>query len=149
MLLSKIRKAARELLTLPENDHKRIFEGEALLRRLLELGVLKPEEKRLDYVLGLTIQQFLERRLQTLVAKSGTVATSVHMARVLVYSRHIKVGNQKVNVPSYLVKVKNENKISLSTNSSLSGFKPGRTKKNKAKKAKAATENKGEEEADK
>ena len=47
-----MRKLSRELLTLPENDPRRIFEGEALLRRLTELGVLKEGEKRLDYEIG-------------------------------------------------------------------------------------------------
>jgi small subunit ribosomal protein S9e len=34
LLLSKIRKSARELLTLPENHEKRLIEGQALLRRM-------------------------------------------------------------------------------------------------------------------
>merc|ERR1712170_293224 len=33
--LSKIRKAARTLLTLPEKDNRRIFQGNALLRRMV------------------------------------------------------------------------------------------------------------------
>merc|ERR1712083_1101127 len=38
--LAKIRSAARELLTLEEKDSKRLFEGNALLRRLVRIGVL-------------------------------------------------------------------------------------------------------------
>jgi ribosomal protein uS4 len=38
--LSKIRKAARVLLTLDEKDTKRIFEGDALLRRMMRYGLL-------------------------------------------------------------------------------------------------------------
>ena len=34
-LLARIRKAARILLTLPENDTKRIFEGEALIKNII------------------------------------------------------------------------------------------------------------------
>ena len=76
-LLTKIRKAARMLLTLDENDPKRLFEGEALLRRMVRLGVLGEKEKKLDYVLGLTVAQFMERRLQTLVHKKN-LAKSIH-----------------------------------------------------------------------
>ena len=41
LMLSKIRKAARTLLTLEKNDPRRIFEGDALLRRMNKLGLLK------------------------------------------------------------------------------------------------------------
>ena len=61
--LARIRKAARELLTLEENDPRRVFEGAALMRRMYTYGFLDPEEKQLDYVLGLTVDKFLERRL--------------------------------------------------------------------------------------
>merc|ERR1711982_174703 len=61
--LAKIRAAARALLTLDEKDEKRIFEGEALLRRMTRLGLLGESERKLDYVLGLTPAKFMERRL--------------------------------------------------------------------------------------
>merc|ERR1712178_438164 len=80
--LAKIRKAARELLTLDENDPRRRFEGDALIRRIVKLGLLKEGERSLDYVLGLTLDQFLERRLQTVLVKKD-MAKSVHHARVL------------------------------------------------------------------
>merc|ERR1712008_14345 len=56
---------------------------------------------KLDYVLGLKIEDFLERRLQTQVFKLG-LAKSIHHARVLIKQRHIRVRKQVVNVPSYL-----------------------------------------------
>lgn len=87
--LAKIRKAARELLTLEEKDPKRLFEGNALLRRLVRIGVLDENRMKLDYVLGLRIEDFLERRLQTQVFKLG-LAKSIHHARVLIRQRHIR-----------------------------------------------------------
>uniref|UniRef100_A0A1B0D384 Small ribosomal subunit protein uS4 n=1 Tax=Phlebotomus papatasi TaxID=29031 RepID=A0A1B0D384_PHLPP len=87
--LAKIRKAARELLTLEERDDKRLFQGNALLRRLVRIGVLDESRMKLDYVLGLKIEDFLERRLQTQVFKLG-LAKSYHHARVLIRQRHIR-----------------------------------------------------------
>merc|ERR1711908_224323 len=41
MVLSKLRKTARELLTLPDDDPKRIFDSNALMRRMYKLGLAK------------------------------------------------------------------------------------------------------------
>ena len=87
--LAKIRKAARELLTLEEKDPKRLFEGNALLRRLVRIGVLDESKMKLDYVLGLKVEDFLERRLQTQLLRLA-LAKSIHHARVLIRQRHIR-----------------------------------------------------------
>ena len=43
LTLAKLRKAARELMTLDPNDSRRIFEGDALIRRIVKLGLLSNE----------------------------------------------------------------------------------------------------------
>jgi small subunit ribosomal protein S9e len=89
MQLSKIRNAARTLLTLEEKDPRRIFQGTALMRRMYRYGLLDDTQEGLDYVLALQPSDFLERRLQTLVFKLGH-AKSIHHARVLIRQRHIR-----------------------------------------------------------
>jgi small subunit ribosomal protein S9e len=101
---------------------------------MVRLGVLKETEKKLDYVLGLTLSQIMERRLQTLVAKRK-LANSVHHARVLIRQRHIAVGKQLVNIPSYIVRVSSEQHIQLAAASVFKTGKLGRTKKKKSKSA--------------
>lgn len=63
--------------------------GNALLRRLVRTGVLEESRMKLDYVLSLKVEDFLERRLQTQVFKLG-LAKSIHHARVLIRQRHIR-----------------------------------------------------------
>ena len=114
--LTKVRKAARELLKLEEKHPKRLFEGAALLRRLHRLGVLDESKNKLDFVLGLKHEDFLERRLQTLVFKLH-LAKSIHHARVLVRQGHIRVGKQVVNVPSFLVRLESQKHIDFALTS--------------------------------
>ncbi|KAH9932421.1 40S ribosomal protein S9 [Amylocystis lapponica] len=143
LILSKIRRAARELLKLDVKDPKRLFEGNALIRRLVRIGVLDESRMRLDYVLSLKIEDFLERRLQTQVFKLG-LAKSIHHARVLIRQRHIRVGKQIVNVPSFVVRLDSQKHIDFALTSPYGGGRPGRVKRKRA--AAAAKKEEGEEE---
>ncbi|KAF5103551.1 hypothetical protein D0Z03_000161 [Geotrichum reessii] len=129
--LSKIRRAARDLLTRDEKDPKRLFEGNALIRRLVRIGVLSEDKMKLDYVLALRVEDFLERRLQTQVFKLG-LAKSVHHARVLIKQRHIRVGKQIVNVPSFTVRLDSQKHIDFAATSPYGGGRPGRVKRKHA-----------------
>ena len=127
--LTKVRTRARTLLTLDEKDPSRLFEGGALMRRLTRLGVLPDKNATLDSVLSLKVQNFLDRRLQTLVMKAG-FAKSIHHARLLVRQRHIRVGNQIVDIPSFLVRVDSQQHIGYAPNSTLApNGPPGRVKR--------------------
>merc|ERR1711871_1603171 len=125
LAVAKVRKVARTLLTLEEKDPKRLFEGNALLRRLVRIGVLPEDQMKLDYVLGLKIEDFLERRLQTQVFKLG-LAKSAHHARILIRHRHIRVRKQVVNIPSFIVRLDSQKHIDFSLRSPLGGGRPGR-----------------------
>merc|ERR1711985_173324 len=131
LILSKTRATARNLLTKDEKDPKRIFEGQALMRRMIRYGILDEDKQRLDYLLNLKVENFLERRLQTLVYKRG-LTKSIHHARVLIRQRHIRVGRQIVNVPSFMVRVESQAHIEFALNSPFGGGKPGRVKRRNA-----------------
>jgi small subunit ribosomal protein S9e len=102
--------------------------------------VFSEAEQKLDNVLGLTVEKFLDRRLESIVEKQH-MATSIHHARCIIKQRHIRVGKNLVDIPSFMVRVDSEKHIKFRATSpfSLSGAKPGRV----ARKHKAA---KGEEE---
>merc|ERR1712054_422618 len=99
-------------------------------------GVLDEQRMKLDYVLGLKPEDFLERRLQTVVYKLG-LAKSYHHARVLIRQGHIRVRKQLVNVPSFIVRFDSQKHINLAVNSPYAGGKPGRVKRKKLAKAAA------------
>ena len=158
-----------QLLTLDEKDPKRLFEGNALIRRLVRVGVLDESRMKLDYVLALKTEDFLERRLQTCVYKLG-LAKSIHHARVLIRQRHIRyaplktpthvheipmltkydssVGKQIVNVPSFIVRLDSQKHIDFALTSPFGGGRPGRVRRKKAKAAESKEEGEegGEEE---
>lgn len=119
-------------MTLPERDARRLFEGNALIRRLIRIGVLDHTKTKLDYVLGLKIEDFLERRLQTQVFKLG-LAKSIHHARVLIRQRHIRVGKQIVDVPSFIVRLDSQKLIDFALTSPYGGGRPGRVARRSAK----------------
>uniref|UniRef100_A0A0A9WTF7 Small ribosomal subunit protein uS4 n=1 Tax=Lygus hesperus TaxID=30085 RepID=A0A0A9WTF7_LYGHE len=110
LVLATIRKKARSLLILEENSPKRILEGNALLYRLSRLGVIDNANQKLDSILSLTVEKFLDRRLQTRVYNS-LIATSIHAARVAVRQKHIAVGKRLVNIPSFMVRVDSDKHI--------------------------------------
>jgi len=65
----------------------------------------------LDDVLSLTIENILDRRLQTIVLKKNLANTS-KQARQLITHGHIAVGNRRTVYPSFIVPTELENKIS-------------------------------------
>merc|ERR1711898_55578 len=131
LVLSKVRAVARQLLTMEERDTRRIFQGQALMRRMIRYGILEEDKQRLDYVLALKLEDFMERRLQTLVFKRG-LAKSIHHARVLIKQKHIRVGRQIVDVPSFMVRVESQPHIEFSLTSPFGGGRPGRVKRKSA-----------------
>jgi len=113
--LRRIKKQAKKLSSVTKEQAKK--KKEQLIARLFKYNLIK-KGIEIEEVLELTPKDFLERRLQTLVYKKG-LARSVKQARQFITHGHIFIGNQKITVPSYFVKIDEENKITYNPSSSL------------------------------
>jgi len=114
-MLSKYRGIARSLLGM-STEQREVLEKQ-LLSRLNRLGIL-PETAVLDNVLDLSLEDILERRLQTQVLRKN-MARSVYQARQLITHGHVAIGNTRVFSPSYLVLKDEEDKIAFSLTSAV------------------------------
>ena len=108
--LSRIRNQARSLLALTQDI--RITKEPILMKSLVRVGLVK-ENATLDDVLNLKVADFLSRRLQTFIQKKESIK-SPYLARQIVVHGHVLIGDRIVTVPSYTVKVEEENQIHLS-----------------------------------
>ncbi len=104
--LKKARSGAMKYLSLGE---KAAEKGKPLMERLIRLGIVPPEAK-LDDVLALSVENFLDRRLQTRVMKKG-LARTPGQARQLVTHGFIAVGGKCVTIPSYVVGVREDSMV--------------------------------------
>ena len=119
--ISKFRRRAKELIPKSEEEKKELYE------KLNKLGI---EVKELSDVLGLTKENWLDRRLQTIVLKKGFVKNP-RGARQLIVHKHVLVDGKIVNRPSFVVTTELEGKVSL---------KPGKVKEKKVKVEKKETQ---------
>jgi small subunit ribosomal protein S4 len=103
-ILRRFRRRARDLLANPDEKEK-----EALLKKLYRLGLLD-KDATLDDVLKLTVEDILERRLQTIVYKKG-LARTIRQARQLIVHGHIAVNGRRFPFPGALVRREWEDKI--------------------------------------
>ncbi len=114
-LLSNYRGIGRSLLGMSTLERSK--QEKQLLDRLHRLGIL-PEESALDDVLDLTLEDILERRLQTVVFHKG-LSQSIQQARQLITHGHIAIQGRKVTSPSYIVLKDEEEEIEYSSKSPL------------------------------
>lgn len=98
-IIRKFRHQARSLLAVPQEIREKV--ERALLRRLHKLGLL-PENATLDDVLSLSVEDLLERRLQTIVYRKG-LARTIYQARQLIVHGHIAIAGRRITAPGYLV----------------------------------------------
>ena len=86
--------------------------------RLFKYSLIQ-KNARIEDILDLTINDFLERRLQTIVFKKN-LSKSIKQARQFITHGHIFIESKKVTIPSYFVAVDEENKITYNPKSTLS-----------------------------
>jgi len=115
-MISRFREIARSLLGMPAEERRKT--ERQLLDRLHRLGIL-PETAVLDDALDLSLEDVLERRLQTVVFRRG-LSKSIYQARQLITHGHIAIERKRVASPSYLVLRDEEAKITYASTSPLS-----------------------------
>jgi small subunit ribosomal protein S4 len=135
-MLRHFRGFARKLLSLPDEDRE-IGERE-LIGRLQRMGLLS-EKATLDNVLTMQIEDFLERRLQTMVFRKG-MASSPYHARQLITHGHIAIDNRVIKFPSYMVKPDEEKLIAFESNSPYTNSEHTQLPSNIEKRRKEAEE---------
>lgn len=113
--LQNAKHQAKRIVALKDSQAEK--EKALLLGKLMRYGLLK-ENSSLDDVLGLSLKDVLERRLQTLTKKHGHAKT-MNQARQFIVHAHVTVRGKTVTSPSYLVSVEEEPMISFSGISSL------------------------------
>jgi small subunit ribosomal protein S4 len=113
--LSNFRGIARSLVGRPAEERKKM--EEELVTKLKKLGVLE-ETAALDDVLDLTIEDVLERRLQTVVFRKG-MGKTIQQCRQLITHGHVAIGNRRVTIPSYTVMREEEKQITYAPRSPL------------------------------
>jgi small subunit ribosomal protein S4 len=113
--LSKTRGIARSLIGKPAEE--RIKMENELLTKLKRRGVLQ-ETAVLDNVLDLSIEDLLERRLQTIVFRKG-LSRTIFQSRQLITHGHVTIGNRRVTIPGYIVSKEEEAQIAYSQQSDI------------------------------
>ena len=111
--LSRVRNQARSLLSLRQEVREK--EEPILIHSLSRIGLVE-QSATLDDVLNLEINDLLSRRLQTVIMKKFYFKTP-YQARQAISHGHIMIGDRIINIPSYVVKVDEEDKVKLTPES--------------------------------
>ena len=115
-LLIKFKNQAKKLTAAHTEQTEK--EKEQLLNRVQALGLLEGTPT-LDGILGLTIDDLMGRRLQTVVLRKG-LAKSIKQARQFITHGHITIADKKITKPNCLVLKDEEARISFPSSSPLS-----------------------------
>ncbi|QIW24866.1 30S ribosomal protein S4 [Sulfolobus sp. S-194] len=120
-VIRKFRHHARSLLALPPAE--RSTGEKQLIQKLYRMGIIEKDNATLDDILGLNEENYLERRLQTIVYKKG-LARTIYQARQLIVHGHIAIGGKRVTSPGYIVMRGEEDLIDFYPTSSFKQHPP-------------------------
>lgn len=116
-ILRGFRSQARDLQArLRAGEAQARKETEALLGRLVRLGLLPVGAPTLDDVLALTTEDLLKRRLEWIVFSRG-LAPTAYGARQWIVHGHFSIGDHRVTRPGYLVPPADESRLTYSPTS--------------------------------
>lgn len=115
-VLKRFQEQAKNLIRTNSEQAKK--EEKLFLAKLVKLNLLSPDAN-IEKVLDLNVEDIMERRLQTVVARKG-LARTTKQARQFIIHKHILIDGKLMNVPSYLVKLDEESKLEFRQSSSLS-----------------------------
>ena len=101
--VGRVRRNAREFLS--GGAYTEIHEA-AMIARLVKFGITK-SGATLDDLLDLNEKSFLERRLQSIVARKG-LARTMKQARQLITHGYIAINGKRTNRPGYMVSLDEE-----------------------------------------
>lgn len=113
--LRTIANQAKKLIAATKEQAQK--ERTQLLQRLQRLGLISMTSK-LDDVLGITLKNLLERRLQTIIVRKG-FAKTMNQARQFIIHEHIQVNGKTLTRPSHIVRVEEEQKIGFAPTTAL------------------------------
>lgn len=114
--LSKYRTVARQLLTKADEEQAEV--KQQLMEKLFNMGLIS-DNATIDDIFNMSIEDILERRLQTIILRKG-LAKTPQQARQLIAHRHISGGGRVLTVPSYIVSRGEESTVNYSPTSPLS-----------------------------
>ena len=105
-ILRNFRRRARSLIAERNEEAEGI-----LLDKLANLGLLQ-KGQGLDDALALTVENILDRRLQTIVFRKGAAKTPKQARQIITHGR-LSIEGRRMAYPSYLVPVEEEAKIKI------------------------------------
>ena len=101
--IDDLRRQAKKLITSNTEQQEKFFE------KLRKMGL---RADKIDDVLSLGKEDWLKRRLQSILSEKKLAKTPKE-ARQLIAHKHVAIDGNIVNVPSYVVPVDEEDKITL------------------------------------